>query len=55
MIHERIGMIFDHRDLLRDEFLDITEILFLLSITEGYSDPACSGSTGTTDSMDIGF
>ena len=48
-------MIVDDGDSLRDELLDISEILLLFSITEGYRDTTCSGSTSTTDTVDIGL
>lgn len=55
MIHKWERMIFYYRDLLRDEFLDISEVCLLLGITEGECVPLSSCATRTTDAMDIGF
>ncbi len=53
MIHEWEWMIFDDRDFLGDELLDIIEICLLFSITERYRSSLCTCSTSTTDAVDV--
>jgi hypothetical protein len=53
MILERVGMIIDDWDFLSDEFLDIREIFFFLCITKGDSNSLRTGSTCSTDSMNV--
>lgn len=48
-------MIFDDRNLLGDEFLDISEVSDIVVVTEGYRDSASPGSSGPTDTVDVGF
>ncbi len=48
-------MIVDDRDSLRDELLNVSQILLLLGITESDRDTARTRSTCTTDTVDIRF
>lgn len=55
--HIRLGewVIFDDRDFLRDEFLDISEVSDIVVVTERYRDSASPSSSGPTDTVDISF
>ncbi len=48
-------MVVDDGDTLRDELLDISEVLFLFSITEGDSDTTSTCPACASDAVDIGL
>jgi hypothetical protein len=48
-------VIFDDRDRLRDELLDISEPCSLFDITKRERRPTSTRSTRTTDAVDIGL
>ena len=48
-------MVFDNRDELTDEPLNVDEVGSLIFLTERYGRPRSAGSSCTADSMNVGF
>ncbi len=55
MIHEREGMPFDHWNSFPDELLDISKVFFFFRVRERKSRSLCSRSTGSSDTVHVGF
>ncbi len=51
----RKRMSFNDRYLLRYKFLDVPKMYYIIIITERNSCSPCSGTTGSTDTMNVGF